>query len=169
MANLQHCDDSNWTALALASVAGHVDTVRILMERGAGALLAFQSETSKGSRLVTPTLARAGVGRTGALFTNSKDDSAVNSAHVLSLIILELSSSLSFVTVGFGTEIVVVFACVSLDQVTFRRTIACHVGSHVTTIVTRARVFNRSCSSTGNSGINVIELPENVTVTFNVL
>jgi ankyrin repeat protein len=122
MANLQHRDYSNWTALALASVTGHVDTVRILMERGAGTLLAVQSETSKGSRLVTPTMARASVGRTGPLFTNSKDDSADNCAHVLSLMILELSPSLHSVTLGFGTQMVVVFACISLDQVTFHGT-----------------------------------------------
>jgi ankyrin repeat protein len=141
-ANLEHRDDSNWTALALASVAGHVDTVRILMERGAGALSASQSETSKGSRLVTPAIARAGVGRTGSLFTNSKDDSADNSAHVLSLMILELSSSLRSVTLGFGTQLVVVFTCILHYQATFRRTLPSHVGRHVAKIVTRARVLD---------------------------
>ena len=78
-ANLEHHDNSNWTALALASMAGHVDTVRILMERGAGIHLAVLWETSKGSRrIVTPTMARAGMGRTGASSTNSKDKSMMN-------------------------------------------------------------------------------------------
>jgi ankyrin repeat protein len=78
-ANLEHRDNSNWTALALASVAGHADTVRILMERGAGEHLAVQWETSKGSRLVTPTMAGSGgLGGTGASSTNSKNDSADN-------------------------------------------------------------------------------------------
>jgi hypothetical protein len=105
---------------------------------------------------------------TSGLLFPIPDDSADNSAHILSLTKLELSSSLLSVTLAFEKQIIVVFACISLDQVTFRRTLPSHVGRLVLKIVTRARVFNRSHSSTGNSGINMLELPENVTVIFNV-